>query len=56
MTVRQQIVEDRVEDLVSQLQIESDYAFLRLAQHLITGQSVFCLIQKISQRAVMTSR
>ena len=41
MTVRQQIVEDRVEELASLLQIDSNYAFLRLAQHLITGQSVF---------------
>jgi hypothetical protein len=41
MTVRQQIVEDRVEDLASLLQKDADHAFLRLAHHLITGQSVF---------------
>lgn len=41
MTVRQQIVEDRMEDLASLLQIGADQAFLRLSHHLITGQSVF---------------
>ena len=40
MTVRQQIVEDRVEKLMTQLSVDRDIAFLRFVHALVTSQSV----------------
>ena len=40
MTVRQQIVEDRVEQLVTLLGVDPDIALLRFTRALVTGQSV----------------
>lgn len=41
MTLRQQIIQDRVEQLKQSLRIDEDQAFLRLVHHLITGTSIF---------------
>ena len=41
MTLRQQIVQDRVEQIEQALGINNDQAFLRLAHQLITGISLY---------------
>ncbi|GJL63118.1 MAG: hypothetical protein NPIRA04_17720 [Nitrospirales bacterium] len=45
MTVRQQIILDRVDQVVSQLNLEKDLAFLRFSHQIITGQSIFSFDQ-----------
>lgn len=39
--IRQQIVQERVEDIVEKLEISPDTAFLRLAHSIVTGQSIY---------------
>lgn len=41
MTLRQQIVQDRVEQIQQSLGVDADQAFLRLAHQLVTGTSAF---------------
>ena len=41
MTLRQQIIRDRVEQVSQSLGIDKDEAFLRLVHHLITGTSIY---------------
>jgi hypothetical protein len=41
MTLRQQIIQDRVEQIQQSLKVNEDHAFLRLIHQLITGTSVF---------------
>jgi len=40
LELRQQIIQDRIETLASNLNISRDFAFLRFAHSLITGQSI----------------
>lgn len=41
MNLRQQIIQDRVEEISSSLNISKDQSFLRLVHHFITGQSIY---------------
>ncbi|MEX5218413.1 MAG: AIPR family protein [Nitrospira sp.] len=45
MNLRQQIVQERIAEIGTLMGLPSDQAFLRLAQHLITGQSIHAFDQ-----------
>ena len=46
MNLRQQIIQDRIEEIAKKLGVPQDQAFLRLAHNLVTGQSLHAFLEE----------